>query len=133
MCRYRLPPFCGLRSWRHYCSHVCVSGGPTEGGSSRAGIDLLSPQLSSHDVTVSLVDDEEQNQVGVFFLPRILFFLLLSGVPDRFVLISTDPDQCCGSGPGRIGIVLAGPESGSACGSADLDPNLYQYKKNVKN
>jgi hypothetical protein len=54
------------------CSYV--PGGPPEGGASCAGIDLLSPQLSGHDVTVSLVDDEEQNQVRAFFSYQEFYF-----------------------------------------------------------
>jgi hypothetical protein len=54
-------------SWRHHCSHVCVSGGPPEGGASCAGTGPLPSVVSDHDVTVSLVDDEEQNQVRAFF------------------------------------------------------------------
>jgi hypothetical protein len=62
-------------------SCFCVPGGPSEGGASGSGTStaLLFPQLSGLDVTISLVDDEEQNQVGIFFRIRNYIFSLLKG------------------------------------------------------
>jgi hypothetical protein len=62
-------------------SCLCVPGGTSEGGASGSGTGtaLLFPQLAGLDVTISLIDDEEQNQVGIFFVSGIIIFLLLKG------------------------------------------------------
>jgi hypothetical protein len=52
-----------------------VPGVPFEGGASGSGSGtaLLFPQLSGLDVTISLVDDEELNQVGIFRIRNYIF------------------------------------------------------------
>jgi hypothetical protein len=53
-----------------------VPGGPSEGGASGSGTGtaLLFPQLAGLDVTISLIDDEEENQVGIFSYQELYFF-----------------------------------------------------------